>query len=190
MRHPSEAQLALYSGGDVSGLSRFKMAAHMFACAECRNEIRSFEAAIASYKNTADEVLLPGQWDRISAEIGANIRLGLEAAECVGDVPVSRPERERLSWHWATVMAGMLCVLSLAWWLNPVHRRYVSVARDSAEVLIRTTPAGLEMEQNGHAMTLMHHSAKPMITSTPGMLRARFVDSETGQVTINNVYTD
>ena len=62
----------------------------------------------------------------------------------------------------------------------------------AAGIEIRTTASGIELNENGNALTLLHTRGRqrPIFTSVPGTLRARFVDNETGQVTINNVYTD
>jgi hypothetical protein len=127
-------------------------------------------------------------WDRLSAEMTANIHLGLEAGECVGPVPGSRPER--MGWRAALVMAGMTIILLAAWWLNPPRVRQVAIHKSPAE--IRTAPEGIEVKENGSALTLLHTRGQqtPIIVSTPGSLRARFVDADTGQVTINNVYSD
>jgi hypothetical protein len=119
----------------------------------------------------------------------ANIHLGLEAGECIGPMPVSRPDG--IGWRAVTVMAGLSAVLMGAWWLNPPQSvREVAIRRTPIEV--NTSPGGIEVKENGSAMILMHTRGQqtPIIVSTPGSLRARFVDQDTGQVTINNVYSD
>jgi hypothetical protein len=98
---------------------------------------------------------------------------------------------DRLGWRAAVVMAGMTCMLLAAWWLNPVPKRKPHAIR-AAHVEMRTTASGIQLNENGNALTLLHTRGrqKPIIVSAPGTLRARFVDNETGQVTINNVYTE
>jgi hypothetical protein len=78
-----------------------------------------------------------------------------------------------------------------AWWLNP-PRTVREVALRPSPVEVRTSQGGIEVKENGSAMILMHTRGqqRPIIVSTPGSLRARFVDQDTGQVTINNVYSD
>lgn len=87
------------------------------------------------------------------------------------------------------MMAGLTVVLAGAWWLNPP--RHQEIARKTP-VEIRTSPGGIEVKENGSALMLLHTRGQqtPIIVSTPGQLRARFVDADTGQVTINNVYSD
>ena len=69
-------------------------------------------------------------WDRLAAEMTANIHLGLEAGECIGPVRVNRPER--IGWRAVTVMAGISALLMGAWWLNP--------PRIAREVALHRTP--------------------------------------------------
>ena len=68
----------------------------------------------------------------------------------------------------------------------------VSPSQAAAKIQHLTSPGGIEMQENGSALILMHTRGQqqPIIVSTPGSLRARFVDQDTGQVTINNVYSD
>jgi hypothetical protein len=121
----------------------------------------------------------------------ANIHLGLEAGECVGRPRVNRSER--IGWQAVVVMAGMSVVLLGAWWLNPpIARESREMAVRRSPIEIRSAPGGIELKENGSTLMLMHTRGqqKPIIVSAPGSLRARFVDADTGQVTINNVYSD
>jgi len=186
--HPDENELALYGSGDLSHISRLRVGWHLRSCISCTREVESVTRVISEIRS-ASEKMPPGvQWDRLAAEMTANIHLGLEAGECVGRVRVRRPER--ISWRAAVVMAGMTVVLFAAWWLNPPHAREMMARHTPIE--IRTTPGGIELKENGSALMLLHTRGQqtPIIVSTPGSLRARFVDQDTGQVTINNVYSD
>ena len=57
-------------------------------------------------------------------------------------------------------------------------------------IVLAATPVGIELKQEGRALTLMHPSSEPVLVSVSvqGSMTARFVDEETGMVTINNVY--
>jgi hypothetical protein len=188
-RHPSESDLTLYSTGDLGTFDQFRVRWHLRSCARCDNEVNAMGNLVAALRSHSDD-LPPGvQWDKLSAEMTANIHLGLEAGECVGPVKVRKPER--IGWSAAIVMAAMTLVLFCAWALNPPRGRQVAIQRPSP-VEIRTAPGGIEVKENGSALTLLHTRGQqtPIFISTPGSLRARFVDSDTGQVTINNVYSD
>jgi hypothetical protein len=100
-----------------------------------------------------------------------------------------------MGWRAVAVMAGLSAVLMGAWWLSPPRTIGREMAMRSVDIAeIRTSPEGIQVKGNGSAMTLLHtrgeREQKPIIVSAPGTLRARFVDADTGQVTINNVYTD
>src|ERR1700694_2046354 len=81
MKHPSEASLALFAGGDLGRLRRGNIERHMAACSECRHDISEFSALRTDAGVLAELPEL--SWDRLAAEMKANIRLGLEAGECV-----------------------------------------------------------------------------------------------------------
>ncbi|HYP05414.1 MAG TPA: hypothetical protein VER03_04195 [Bryobacteraceae bacterium] len=190
MKHPGEQELSLYSRGDLGVLSMWRVGLHLRSCMDCAREVAETEAAVAALRVESAKMPERLNWDRLAAEMTANIHLGLEAGECVGPAPVRRPER--VAWRPVVVMAGISALLMGAWWLNPprVARQEAAIRRSPVEV--RTAPEGLELKENGSAMILLHTRGeqKPIIVSTPGALRSRFVDEDTGQVTINNVYSD
>jgi hypothetical protein len=130
-------------------------------------------------------------WHRLAGEMTANIHVGLEAGECVGPLREPAP---RVAWRAAAVTAGLSFMVLAAWWLNPVPKPQTQALRASPRVEIRTTASGIELNENGAALTILHRTGrdnvKPLIWSSPGTLRARFVDAETGQVTINHVYAE
>jgi hypothetical protein len=188
MKHPANFQLALYAGGDLDFWDRWRVKRHISECDCCEREIHSLQSASAELRNEGAEMPEGLNWDRLSAEMAANIHLGLEAGECVG----TRAAKQRHTyWRAAAVMAGTTFLLIGAWWLNPMPKKQQHVIR-AAGIEIRTTSSGIELNENGNALTLLHTRGgqKPIIISVPGTLRARYVDNETGQVTINNVYTD
>lgn len=188
-RHPSESDLSLYSSGDLGPVDRLRVQWHLRSCARCDNEVNAMASLVTALRSHADDLPSGVQWDRLAAEMTANIHLGLEAGECVGPVKVRKPER--IGWRAAAVMAAMTIVLFIAWSLNPPRGREIG-ARLVSAAEIRTAPGGIEIKENGSALTLLHTRGQqtPIFISTPGSLRARFVDQDTGQVTINNVYSD
>jgi ferric-dicitrate binding protein FerR (iron transport regulator) len=188
MNHPAASQIALYAGGDMNVLERWRMRRHVAQCDFCRREIEAFRSAAGQVRGANVDLPASVNWDRLAAEMSANIHLGLEAGECVA-TPVRRPER--ISWKAAAVVAGMTVMLATGWWLNAPHQRQPHAIR-AAQIEMRTTASGIQLNENGNALTLLHTRGrqKPIIVSAPGTLRARFVDTETGQVTINNVYTE
>jgi hypothetical protein len=188
MKHPARFRLALFAGHDLNLLDRWHVGRHLSGCDSCQREVESLRDAGEQLRSAGTD--LPGgfNWDRLAAEMTANIHLGLEAGECVAGTAM---KPDRVAWRAAVVMAGMTCMLLAAWWLNPMPRRKPHAIR-ATHVEMRTTASGIQLNENGNALTLLHTRGrqKPIIVSAPGTLRARFVDNETGQVTINNVYTE
>lgn len=189
MMHPAAGDLALYSGGDLGWLERLRVRRHLGRCPACRVEVERFRSASASLRRQAEELPEGLNWDRLAAEMTANIHLGLEAGECVTG---ARREPARMTWRAAAVVASLAGVFAAAWWLNPAARPTPSLQAPRVE--IRSTAAGLELNENGSAMVLLHtrgsQTVRPIIVSAPGTLRARYVDPDTGQITINHVYAE
>jgi hypothetical protein len=59
-------------------------------------------------------------------------------------------------------------------------------------VVVQTTANGIQVREGGQALRLLHSGAQNVQYSVGahGSMRARYVDPETGYVTINNVYAD
>ena len=193
MKHPGEEELTLYAGGDLGMLALWRIGAHVRDCELCVSEVAKIRAVTTVLRAKAAELPREVNWERLSAEMTANIHVGLEAGECVGPRRAQRPEF--IGWRAVAVMAGLTVVLMGAWWLNPPRTGVRDMEMRRAESIeIATAPEGIEVKENGSAMTLLHTrgngNEKPIFVSAPGTLRARFVDEDTGQVTINNVYTD
>jgi hypothetical protein len=195
-RHPFDTDLALYAGGDLTGWDRIATAFHVRGCDRCRETVEAYKQDQQQLLDSAGE-LPPGvNWDRLSAEMTANIRVGLAAGECVA--PAS-PEIGSAPWNWkpAVAFSALALVFSAAWWLNmPPHDWAViskafsgPVAEDRGPV-VEASSAGIEFRENGSAMGVSSSNAKPVATSVSfgGSASARYVDDDTGQVTISTVY--
>jgi hypothetical protein len=129
-------------------------------------------------------------WDRLAAEITANIHLGLAAGECVG-APAARIPRP--GWHRAVILAPVavpLLVLLVAglWFARP--RPQVSAPQWVEGTVIQATAEGIELRRGDRMLSLRHPGAGDVTyaVNAQGTVRARYVDEETGQVTIHNVY--
>jgi hypothetical protein len=185
MKHPSRADLALYAGGDLGLWQRLRVGRHAARCVECGSELKRFRTACNQLRAGAMEMPPEVNWNRLAAEMKANIRLGLEAGECVA--PASEPPRAIWRPVAAIVSAAALVVAGL--WLNVPDPR-VAPPPETAGIVLESTSAGIEVQENGRALTLVYPRSEFVIQTVgaQGALRARYVDSETGQVTITNVY--
>jgi hypothetical protein len=193
MTHPREENLALFAGGDLGRFETWRVSRHLRACDACRSGVARFQRSTAVLNDEAGSLPARLNWDRLAAEMTGNIRVGLAAGECVAPAPVARPQ---LGWRPAALIALLTIVILGGWFLQgprmmmPSHRVYLSAPL--TDPVLEATPAGIEVKASRGALTLLNTRAgsSTVYVSAPGSLRARFVDSETGQVTINNVYAE
>ena len=186
MTHPSPSDLALYAGQDLGWFARRRVARHLAGCRECRNEVQAFTAVSESL---AELHALPDiPWNRLAAEMKANIHLGLAAGECVrGDGPVGP-----LGWLSGTrTLTACACAMALLVAGLYLQRPAPTVppAAVNGSAVLRTTAHGIELDQGGQTLSLLHEDSRSVAYSAgaQGSMRADYVDAN-GQVTINDVY--
>jgi hypothetical protein len=192
MTHPREQDLALLAGGEGGGeigpVRRFLLNRHVNDCAECSEKI-------ADYRDLRDDVAEIDlsdavNWNSLAAEMRANIRLGLEAGACVRTPHAPWPWKAPRQWNPRPAIA-LACVLLLAvaGELFRDARPHRPALSDSAPELV-TTDSGLEFRTGGNSLTLLKHhgNGANQSVSARGDISERYIDSETGAVTINNVY--
>lgn len=191
--HASETDLALYAGGDLGLWARFRIRRHLSGCSECSARHRELAEARSAIRELAAELPADLDWERLSAEMRANIHLGLAAGECVA-TPRERTA-ELTGWRPAAVLAGAALVVAVAWYANsahpvtPTNMVQVQPALKTEGVLLETSASGLEWKEEGHVLTLKHPKDQDVaFTATLDSVRARYVDRDSGQITINHVY--
>jgi hypothetical protein len=186
MTHPSQTTLALYAGGDLGWFARRRTEHHLGSCHECREEAEAF--AFVRDDLVESNELPPLAWNRLAAEMKANIRLGLVAGECVGGEqpsPFDWLSRTRA----VIACASVVAVLAAGLFLQRPTPPLPTVAGDSA--VLRATGNSIELNQGGQILSLLHARAGDQVTysaGAQGSMRARYVDPDTGNVTIDNVY--
>jgi hypothetical protein len=191
MKHPSEATLALHAGKDLGVLARWRVERHLAGCDRCRDEVEAFRAVREIAPELAETPELA--WNRLAAEMKANIRLGMAAGECV------RSEAAPVHLHpvrgFRPAMAAVsLVVLAAAGILLERPRPSPRVAMQEGFV-VQHTADGIQVQEGGRGFGLLHTAVRDAreVTYTvgaQGSMRARYVDPETGNVTINNVYAE
>ena len=182
MRHPKTVELALYAGDDLGFWARRRVTRHIADCAGCRNEVDAIRDAAEEVHELASELPADLNWGRLAAEMKANIRLGLAAGECVAP---EAPHHHSFGLRQAMAMASVALLVLAGWFLNVPQPRPLP----QTGTVVRQTTAGIALQENGGALTMRVPSdAVTLTVSTQGSLAARYVDSETGQVTISNVY--
>jgi hypothetical protein len=191
MKHPNEAELALYAGRDLSFVAEWRVARHVSRCEECRETAAAFESLRPEMAALSE---LPANigWNRLASEMKANIRLGLEAGECVGGT-----EKES---RWALpAFAGMRTVAAYAslvalagagvWLQRPLAQTWPV---DSGATVLAATGDGIELTKGGHSLGLRYGASRDAkydvnYADAGGSVGARYVDASTGYVTVVNV---
>jgi hypothetical protein len=199
-KHPEEFELALYTSGDVSLGRSFALRFHISRCESCSRIVQAYRADRKWLGEKAGELPEGVNWDRLSAEMTANIRVGLAAGECVA--PRSR---KSATWGWRPVAAaaGLTVLVMGAWWLNvptaqneSLSRAFQSIVRRGATLTedrrptVVVTPTEIKLFENGGSLGMVQGSLRPVAVSVnaEGSASARYVDADTGQVTITSVY--
>ncbi len=206
MKHPGEMELALFAGNDLGFLARWRVAVHLRTCADCRYEVEGLKFGRDSVRELADELPAEVNWKRLSQEMTANVHVGLAAGECVAPIH-ARPRLH--SWRLATALAAAMLIVTAAMWqgLPAASRSHltnsvlaiVSFNRHIVPALVQGDSMYLEASQKSigltdgsqRAMSLVsarEDGAVAVTVSTQGSVGARFVDPDSGQVTINKVY--
>ncbi len=190
MKHPAESSLALYSGGDLGWWTRFGIARHVEQCVSCRRQVEEFRAVGETLRAERDELPPNLGWSEAAAAMRANIRLGLAAGECVAE------PREALRSPWRPALALPALLLIAAGWmlqsLPPAAHRAPAPELAGGALVLDASPAGIGVERDGRGFQLLRPAAAQIVeVSVRGdSVRSRYVDGETGQVTISHVYAE
>jgi hypothetical protein len=190
--HPSPLQLALHAGGDLPLGARLRLAWHLRRCPACAAESRRLLECRALLRREAGELPAELDWDRLALEMRANIRLGLAAGAAVGR-PRLAGAPSGAGWRLAVVLSSMAFVAAAGWLLRAPQPAFapssIAARAASAQVVLDAQPDGLAVHERGAALTLLGPARQPLTTavSWDGSARARFLDAETGQVTIYDV---
>jgi hypothetical protein len=194
MRHPDQATLALHAGADLGWIARWRVERHLAQCERCRDEVDAFVATREIIPELAE--IPEVSWNRLAAEMRANIRLGLEAGECVRTESVSLSQNPFFSGARAAVaLASVVALLFTGIALErPAPKPMIAAADDM--FVVEATANGIQIGRNGQALRLMNpdrldpHQRVTYSSGAQGGMRSTSVDLDTGTVTINNVYAD
>ena len=191
MKHPDQATLALQAGGDLGWISRWRVARHLSQCDRCRDEVDAFTALREISPELGEIPEVP--WNRLAAEMKANIRLGLAAGECVraGDPPL----RDTPLFTGARALVAMASIAALLVTGIILEHPAPTVAADDG-MTVQAIANGIQVRKGEQALRLMNpdpldpQQRVTYSTDAQGSMRARSVDPETGNVTINTVYAE
>jgi len=189
MKHPSQATLALHAGDDLGVLARWRVERHLAGCDRCRDEVEAYRAArrIAPELAEIPEIA----WSRLAADMKANIRLGVAAGECVRGG--EEPQPLWSGFRPAAAVAGIVVLLGAGALLERPRPQLQTVRREG--LVVQSIAGGVQVRDGGEAIGLKHVNVQDAsdvtyTVSAQGAMRARHVDPDTGQVTINSVYAE
>lgn len=190
MKHPAETALALYAGGDLGWWTRLGIARHLRQCGLCRGQVEEFSSVCEMLHRERQELPPSLEWSEAAAAMRANIRLGIAAGECVA-VP---PEPRRSPWRPALALPILLVIVAgvILESLPPAANRAPAPERTGGALVLDASPSGIGVERNGRGFQLLRPAAAQSVeVSVRGdSVRSRYVDGETGQVTISHVYAE
>jgi anti-sigma factor ChrR (cupin superfamily) len=212
-QHIKELDLALYASGDLRPWERLTVHAHVRRCEGCRAQVEQFRADARTLRDASKEFPEGVDWARLSAEMAANIHVGLAAGECVSPRTKGKPARTSVGdWvpeRWrplalASCVTALMAVLLVGgWWLNvppqdtqSLNRAMKSVwrgrtaAAEERGPVIEASTDGIDLRKDGGSLGVGQDSAQlvTVSVSTQGSASAHYVDQDTGQVTITSVY--
>jgi hypothetical protein len=197
--HPSLESLALYANGDLGLFSTWRIRYHANRCAACEQQVLLFRSAAAELKHEANaQTLTPyeaiADWTRLEREMLGNIAVGVAAARCVDNVG------RKPAYLIKGLVAAALVLLFVAGWMthipaeqtqhlaNSLQRLTGLGSAEAVGTIVRTTPRGIAVRTQGATLTILHPASAIVSLSGSSAVAARYVDDDTGQVTITNVY--
>jgi hypothetical protein len=128
-------------------------------------------------------------WNRIAADMRANIHLGLAAGECVRPGVRSFRDSPLFTGARATLALASVLVLTVTGLMleGPAPRM-----APSNEPMALATVNGIQSRSGDQAFGLMHSGASSVTytVSAQGTLGARYTDPKTGNVTMTTVYVE
>lgn len=197
--HPSLQTLSLFVTGDLPWTSRLSVARHLRNCPSCEQEAGVFRSARSELRREANAQSLTGfeaiaDWNRLEREMLGNIAVGVAAARCVDTVPRGSVYLRR-----GAFVTGVVALLVAGWatripkertdYLTTALRRLVGLEQpDASGTIVRSTPEGIAVRSQGTTLTILHPPSALVTFSGSSAVEARYVDEETGQVTVTNVY--
>jgi hypothetical protein len=201
--HPSLETLVLYTTGDLPLITRLCTGRHVAHCGDCRHQVLLFRSATSELKREAGSGTLTGfeaiaHWPALEREMMGNIAVGLDAALCIEKVGRKR------SLFFRFAMAAGLAALFTAGWVTHISRedtnRLIASLRGAVGpaiglekprvmgTVLRSTPDGIAVHTQGGTLTILHPASAVISLSGTSGVAARYIDEETGQVTITKVY--
>ncbi len=199
MPHPAPEMLALYTRGDLPFITRFRLRSHLQECHDCEHQASVFFFATVELKREASTETLTAfeaiaDWHTLEREMLGNIVVGVAAARCIEKVGRKRTWLPKLA-----ITAGLAALFVAGWTTHIPHEQTSQVLASVSRYLggrtalplgniVRTTPTGIAVRSEGVTLTILHPPTAVVSMSGSSSVEARYIDEDTGQLTITNVY--
>jgi hypothetical protein len=130
--HIAEKELALFTTGDLSLWRQNVVRLHVMSCRACAGRAEAYRADRDQLRVTSSRMPEGLDWERLQAEMTANIHLGLAAGECVSPrnrrTPIFKPHAgwaaqwlsdfTASAWKPVAAVSAVTILMAGAWWLN------------------------------------------------------------------------
>ncbi|MCU1294678.1 MAG: anti-ECFsigma factor, ChrR [Bryobacterales bacterium] len=197
--HPSAQALALFASSDLPWTTKVKVGHHVWHCAHCEDQVAAFRAARMQLQHDAGTSMLTGfeavvDWARFEREMLGNIAVGVAAARCIDNAG-----QRRFVWRGVLLSAGLAAVFVAGWFthipseqnarlMSSLRRVFGLSDSQAASSIVQATPDGIAVRTHGATLTLRHPTYAVNSMSGASSITSRYVDEDTGQVTITKVY--
>jgi hypothetical protein len=193
MKHPDEAALALFAGHDLGFVSEWRTRRHVARCEQCRAAVEGF-ASLRSQLVDLGELPADLGWNKLAAEMKANIRLGIAAGECVAGTSELAGASKKAGFtgvHTLLAYASLLALVVVGVWMErptPPLAQLAPAVENSGTVLAANGD-GIELTEGGRGLGFRYGASRDVNYSADasGAMGARYVDKGTGVVTVVTV---
>lgn len=173
VRHPDEADLALFAGGELGPVSRWRIESHVSGCAHCRQAVSEFFELRSRVMDLAE---LPAiDWSGMAGQIRQRVEQERAAPRTV---TLWRPA-------WGAALALLALMVAGAYVARQASPQPVSMAASASSVSLRVG--------NNQVLTFENPAqsgAQVNWRVSADAVSARYVDPDTGNITVNNVYSE
>jgi len=188
--HVEDSILALAAARDLDWRQRVEVWFHIRRCRECAATLHEYRRLREGLKKAGAGPEAGGEaWTALEREMKANIALGLAAGRIVEPVAIRQAPGgvEGSGWRVAVVMATLTGVLASGWLLRRPAPGAGGPAWGPAVAEASAEGVGIHEGQAGMMLLAPAKESSVMLAGSAGGARARFIDAETGQVTIHHV---
>lgn len=172
--HPRETDLALFAGGELGPVARWRIEGHLNSCDHCRQAVGEFFELRSSVMDLGE--LPPLDWNALASRIHQRVELAQPS------------ERAVPAWRhaWATALAILLLIGA------GVYLRQYRVS--AATAVLDASAGSVELRLGSGKVLTMVNTARQQTDVQwrvgADAVSARYLDKDTGNITVNHVYSE